>query len=106
MAAFTITPAGKGIMRCKHTGVFSHEDVQSLEKFLEDYKGKLLIDLSGISVEECIRNIKNFRPMMPTSAIFGTPIGQEALNLPESYYEKEVRYFETEADALVWLREQ
>jgi hypothetical protein len=52
MAAFTITPAGKGIMRCRHTGAFSPEDVQWLAKFLEDYKGKLLIDLTGTKAED------------------------------------------------------
>lgn len=106
MAAFTLTPVGKGILRCMHTGAFSPEDVQSLSRFLEDYKGKLLIDLSGTTAEECLRNIKNFRPMMPTAAIFGAPIGQEVLELSKSYYEKEVRYFESEAEAIDWLREQ
>jgi hypothetical protein len=106
MTAFTLTPVGKGIMRCRHTGTFTPEDVQSLAKFLEDYKGKLLIYLTGTTAEECVRNIKNFRPLMPTAAIFGAPIGQEVLKLSKSYYEKEVRYFESEAEALAWLREQ
>ena len=106
MVAFTLTPAGKGVMRCRHTGPFSPEDVQSLAKFLSDYKGKLLVDLTATTAEECLRNIKNFRPMMPTTAIFGAPIGQEALEIPNSYYEKEVRYFESESEALDWLREQ
>jgi hypothetical protein len=106
MSAFTITPAGKGIMRCKHTAPFSPDDVQALAKFLEDYKGKLLIDLTETTAEECLRNIKNFRPMMPTAAIFGAPVGQEILDLSKSYYEKEVRYFESESEALAWLREQ
>ncbi len=106
MSAFTITPVEKGIMRCKHTGPLSPDDVQTLAKFLEDYQGKLLIDLSETTVEECVRNIKNFRPMMPTSAIFGAPIGQEILEIPESYYEKEVRFFNTEKEAIAWLREQ
>jgi hypothetical protein len=106
MTAFTITPVEKGIMRCRHTGAFSPEDVQTLARFLEEYKGKLLIDLTGTTAEECLRNIKNFRPMMPTAAIFGAPIGQEILELSKSYYEKEVRYFESEAEAIVWLREQ
>ncbi len=41
---------------------------------------------------------------MPTAAIFGAPVGQEVLELSKSYYEKEVRYFESEAEALAWLR--
>ena len=106
MVAFTLTPAGKGIMRCKHTDAFSPEDVQALEKFLEDYRRKLLVDLSQTNIDECIRNIKNFRPIMPTTAIFGAPIGQEVLNLPESYYEKDVRFFKTEQEALDWLHDQ
>ncbi len=106
MTAFTLTPAGKGIMRCKHTAPFSPDDVQALAKFLEDYKEKLLIDLTHVSVDECVRNIKNFRPMMPTSAVFGAPIGQEILELSKSYYEKEVRFFNSEREALDWLREQ
>jgi hypothetical protein len=106
MVAFTLTPAGKGIMRCKHTDAFSPEDVQSLAKFFEDYKGKLLVDLTTTTADECIRNIKNLRPMMPTTAIFGAPIGQGALEIPNSYYEKEVRFFNSEQEALNWLREQ
>jgi hypothetical protein len=106
MAAFTITPVGKGIMRCQHTAPFTPDDVQALAKFLEDYKGKLLIDLSGTTADECLRNMQNFRPMMPTSAIFGAPIGQAVLELSKSYYEKEVCFFESEAEALDWLREQ
>jgi len=30
--------------------------------------------------------------MMPTAAIFGASLGQEELDLPNSYYEKEVRF--------------
>ncbi len=106
MNAFTITSVGKGIMRCKHTASFEPEDVQALAKFLEGYKGKLLIDLSGTTADECLRNIKNFRPMMPTSAVFGAPVGQQVLELSKSYYEKEVRYFENESEAIDWLRDQ
>jgi hypothetical protein len=106
MTAFTITPVEKGIMRCRHTGSFSPDDVQALAKFFSDYHGKLLIDLRETTIEECLRNIRNFRPMMPTSAIFGAPVGEDALKLPMSYYEKQVAFFETEAEALAWLREQ
>lgn len=106
MSAFTITPVEKGTMRCRHTASFSPDDVQTLAKFLENYQGKLLIDLTGAEAEECTWHIKNFRPMMPTAAVFGTPIGQEALEISKSYYEKEVRFFKNEADALAWLRDQ
>ena len=44
--------------------------------------------------------------MMPTAAIFGAPIGQDVLELSSSYYEKEVRFFESEGEALTWLYEQ
>jgi hypothetical protein len=106
MKSFTLTPVEKGIMRCQHTNPFTSEDVQSLAKFFEDYKGKLLVDLSGAKPEECMRNMKNFRPMMPTAAIFGAEIDQKELEIPESYYEKEVRVFGSEAEAMSWLRNQ
>lgn len=104
MPAFTITPVEKGIMRCQHTGPLSHEDVRMLAGFLHDYRGKLLVDLRGTTGEECLVNLKNFRPMMPTTAVFGTKIDPDALDIPESYYTHEVKYFETEDEALTWLR--
>jgi hypothetical protein len=106
MASFTLTPVEKGIMRCKHSGSFSPEDVQSLASFLYDYRGKLLVDLTDTTGEECAKNIKQFRPMMPTAAIFGAELDPAILEIPESYYEREVRYFKTEAEALAWLRNQ
>ena len=101
-----VTPVEKGIMRCQHTGALSPEDVRALASFFYDYRGKLLIDLRGTTGEECARHIKNLRPMMPTAAIFGAPIDPAILEIPGSYYTKEVRYFETEQEALAWLREQ
>lgn len=107
MASYTVTPVEKGIMRCKHTGVFSPEDVRSLASFFHDYRGKLLLDLSeAASVEECAKYIRNFRPMMPTAAIFGAELDSSILDISESYYTNEVRLFETEQAALAWLREQ
>jgi hypothetical protein len=105
-SAFTITPVEKGIMRCRHTASMSHEDVQTLASFLHDYGGKLLVDLSEASAEECSRHLANFRPMMPTAAIFGADIDPAILEIPDSYYVKEVRLFKTEDEALAWLREQ
>jgi hypothetical protein len=104
MASFTITPVEKGILRCRHTESFSPEDIQSLAGFLHDYRGKLLIDLTETTGEECARHIKQFRPMMPTAAIFGADLDPAILDIPESYYTSEVRWFETEAEALNWLR--
>lgn len=104
--SFIITPVEKGSVRCKHTGPLSSEDVRSLAAFLHDYRGKLLIDLTGTTGEECSRNIRNFRPMMPTTAIFGAKIDPQILEIPQGYYVREVRYFETEEEALTWLRNQ
>ena len=105
-SSFAITPVERGIVRCQHTGEFTPDETQSLAMFMLDYRGKLLIDLSGTTGEECSRHIKNFRPMMPTTAIFGADIDPEILEVPDSYYTHEVRYFETEAEALEWLRNQ
>ena len=106
MASFNITPVEKGIFRCQHIGPLTHEDVRALASFLHDYRGKLLIDLSGTTGEECMRHLKQFRSMMPTSAIFGAKIDPQVLEIPESYYTQEVQYFETEEEALNWLRNQ
>lgn len=106
MSSFTITPVEKGIMRCRHTGSFTHEEVRALASFLHDYRGKLLIDLTGTTGEECAKHIKQFRPMMPTAAIFGAEIDPSILEIPESYYTHPVQYFKTEAEALAWLRNQ
>ncbi|MFZ2323693.1 MAG: STAS/SEC14 domain-containing protein [Ignavibacteriaceae bacterium] len=106
MSSFNITPVEKGIMRCKHSGQFTPDEVQTLAKFLEDYKGKLLVDLTGSSSDECARNIKHLRPMMPTAAIFGAELPADILDVPESYYTHEVKIFNSEAEALDWLRNQ
>ena len=70
MASFTITPVEKGIVRCQHTAPMSHEDVRTLAGFLHDYRGKLLVDLRGTTGEECMKNLRQFRPMMPTTGNF------------------------------------
>lgn len=101
--AFTITPVEKDVIRCRHTGSFQPSDVQSLANFLNNYRGKLLIDLTGATAEECSRHIQRFRPMMPITAIFGDDLDPSILEIPESYYAHEVRYFKTEAEALNWL---
>ncbi|HEY4492246.1 MAG TPA: STAS/SEC14 domain-containing protein [Acidobacteriota bacterium] len=106
MASFTITPVEKGILRCQHTGPMSPEDVRALASFFLDYRAKLLVDLRGVTGEECARHIKQFRPMMPTSAIFGGELDPKILEIPESYYTHDVRYFATEEEALTWLRSQ
>jgi cytochrome P450 len=106
MASFTLTPVEKGILRCRHSGAFTPEDIQSLAAFLREYVGKLLIDLTGADAAECSRHIHHFRPMMPTAAVFGAPIDPNILVIDKSYYANEVKYFKTEAEALAWLRNQ
>ncbi len=104
--SFTITPVERGIVRCRHTGEFTPEDIQTLASFMLDYRGKLLIDLTGTAGEECSRNIQHFRPMMPTAAIFGAPIDPQLLEVPESYYTHPVQLFKAEEEAIEWLRNQ
>ncbi len=106
MTTFVLTPVEKGIMRCRHTGPMSPEDVQMLAHFLHDYRGKLLVDLTDTTGEECRRHMAHFRPMMPTTAIFGADLEPDDLAMPESYYTHEVRYTKTEDEAMAWLREQ
>ena len=107
MASFTITPVEKGIMRCRHTGPFSPEDVQALAAFLYDYRGKLLVDLSEAGDDaDCARHIRQFRPMMPTTAIFGADLDLSIVEIPDSYYVHEVEILPNEEEALRWLREQ
>ncbi len=77
-------------MRCRHTGPLSHDEVQTLASFLYDYRGKLLIDLTGITGEECGRHIHQFAPMMPTAAIFGAELDPGRARFPASYYTHEV----------------
>jgi hypothetical protein len=106
MASFMLTPVEKDIMRCQHVGAFTPEEVRTLAQFFYDYRGKLLIDLRGTTGEECAQHIKHFRPMMPTAAIFGAKIDPSILEVPESYYTHDVCTFETEEEALTWLRNQ
>jgi len=106
MASFTVTPVEKGIMRCKHAGEFTPEEVRALASFLNDYRGKLLVDLRGSTGEECARHIQQFRPMMPITAIFGADLDPKVLECPQSYYTHDVRHFGTEEEALAWLRNQ
>jgi hypothetical protein len=106
MTSFTLTPVEKGILRCHHTGPLTPEDVHTLAAFFYDYGGKLLVDLSEATGDECSRHIHQFRPMMPTAAIFGADIDPAILDIPDSYYIRDVRYFDTEEEALTWLRNQ
>ena len=105
MASFTLTPVEKGIMRCRHTGAFCPEEIQTLTSFLRDYHGKLLVDLRDADFAECARHLKNLRPMMPTAAIFGADVDPDLLEIDPSYYAHEVRGFESEDEALAWLRD-
>ena len=104
MAPFVLTPVEKGIMRCKHAGAFTPEEVQMLAMFLRDYRGKLLVDLREANVAECARHIKHLRPMMPVAAIFGATLPSGTLSIDQSYYAHDVQSFDTEEEALTWLR--
>jgi hypothetical protein len=104
MAPFVLTPVEKGIMRCRHEGAFTPEEIQTLATFLRDYRGKLLVDLRDANVEECSRHIKHLRPMMPVAAIFGAKLPPGTISIDQSYYAHDVKSFDTEEEALTWLR--
>ena len=106
MASFVVTPVEKGIVRCRHSGPFTPGEIQSLTTFLRDYRGKLLVDLTGASVKECSRHIKHLRPLMPVTAIFGPKLPRGTIDIDKSYYAHDVKWFKTEEDALTWLRNQ
>ena len=106
MATFTLTPVEKGIMRCRHAGAFSPADIQTLATFLRDYRGKLLVDLTGSDPDECARHIKHLRPLMPMTAVYGAKLPPGTLVIDKSYYAHEVEIFDTEEQALTWLRNQ
>lgn len=106
MASFNLTPVEKGIMRCRHSDGFTPEDIQTLATFLRDYRGKLLVDLTGSDAAECARHIKHLRPMMPVTAIYGAALPAGTLDVDKSYYTHDVQSFTNEADALDWLRNQ
>ena len=105
--SFMLTPVEKGVLRCQHTGTFTSDEIQALATFFQNYHGKLLIDLTGSTGEECSLHIRHFRPIMPVAAIFGAKIDPAILEMPDSYfsnYAHEVQWFETEEEALNWLR--
>lgn len=107
--SFQTSPVDANIVRCKHTGPFECEDTRKLVRFLNSLGGKsLLVDLSESTSDECIRELKGLRPLMPRTAVFGKDIPPDALNVPEgaTYYIKEVRWFPTEKEALAWLRQE
>jgi hypothetical protein len=93
-------------MRCRHSDGFSPEDIQTLATFLRDYRGKLLVDLTGSDAAECARHIKHLRPMMPITAIVGASLPPGTLDIDKSYYAHDVKSFGSELEALEWLRNQ
>ena len=107
--SFVTTPIDANIVRCKHVGPFECEDTRKLVKFLNSLGSKkLLVDLTQATTEDCIRELKQLRPLMPKAAIFGAKVPPDALVLPDgaAYYTNEVQWFETEKEALAWLREE
>ncbi|HUH96360.1 MAG TPA: hypothetical protein VLZ89_03320 [Anaerolineales bacterium] len=93
-------------MRCTPTAPSQPDGAQSPANFLNNYRGKLLIDLTGTTGEECSSKIKQFRPMMPIRAIFGDDLDASILEIPESCDAHAVRYSKTEAGARNWLPDQ
>lgn len=105
--SFKTSPIDANITRCKHTGEFECEDTRHLVTFLNSMRGKkLLVDLSDSTSDDCVRELRQLRPLMPQTAIFGKELPADTLTVPDSYYISEVRWFPSEEEALAWLRQE
>ncbi|NDJ75694.1 MAG: hypothetical protein GYB65_05505 [Chloroflexi bacterium] len=103
--AITFSQIDPHIVRCEHTGSVTPEDSRRLRMFLRRTNCKLLFDLSRSRITESSREICRIRSMLPQTAFVGPPLPRIAeLTLPgKDYYRHEIRHFESEIEALLWL---
>ena len=102
---FIYTRTEQGFFRVRHEGPITVSDSRRFRAFLRNYRGKLLIDMTGAPAADMRRELLRVRPMLPQTACFG-PVQQRLLcdELPgKDFYMNELRHFETEAEALAWL---
>ncbi len=95
-----------GIIKVRHEGPITAEDSRQLRAFLKQYRGKLLIDLTGSSPGDNLREFCRVRAMLPQTAFTGPMVSELVCQgLPgKDFYMHEALHFDNEADALAWLR--
>lgn len=100
-----ITRLNSDIVMVQHEGNFTADDSRQLRAFLREYRGKLLVDLTGTPAASCMQEICRVRSMLPQTAIIGPRISDLVCNgLPgKDYAMYEVRHFDSKADAVAWL---
>ena len=105
--SFQFNLVGPSIVRCTHEGPITSEDRRRFRSFLETIEARLLVDLSETSPFEMMQFLCSMRGILPATALIGPPPPRLMLEaLPgKDYCRNELRYFQTEQEALVWLRE-
>lgn len=95
-----------GIIKVRHEGPITTADSRQLRAFLQQYRGKLLIDLTGTPDGDNLREFCRVRAMLPQTAFIGPMVSDLVCQgLPgKDFYLNEVLHFADEADALAWLR--
>jgi hypothetical protein len=105
---YEFTQVEEHIVRVSHRGPVTRADGRQLRAYLRTVDDNLLIDLTGSPVRELARQLCAMRPMLPRTACYGPPLPEYLYRgLPgKDYYLHEVRHFETQDEALAWLREE
>jgi hypothetical protein len=95
------------ITLCCHQGPLTVEDSRQLRAFLKTVDGNLLVDLRHAPLWEMAQEFCRVRSMLPKTAFVGPELPRIlCADLPgKHYYMHEVRHFNTEDEALEWLRE-
>ncbi len=103
---FEFTHIAPDMVRCCPRGPVTAEDSNKLRAFLKGYRGRLLVDLGHACAGDCAREFFRVRVMLPQTAFFGAPVPRLLTDglLGKEFYMHEVRSFESEDEALLWLK--
>jgi hypothetical protein len=105
--SFEFTRIEPNITMCCHRGPVTLDDSRQLRAFLKTVDGQLLFDLRYTPLWEMAQELCRVRSMLPKTAFVGPELPRILCSdLPgKHYYMHEVRHFNTEDEALDWLRE-
>ena len=92
---------------CRHWGPVTLNDSRQLRAFLKTIDGDLLVDLRHAPLWEMAQEFCRVRAMLPKTAFVGPELPRILCDgLPgKDYYRHRVRHFDTEEEALDWLRD-